>query len=200
MPPEPVNPLLPTVLRLLRDAPEGLSEYQLLKQLEREGDVFPALAEEADLALFQKHFLLMNALYRLQDSLWREEHLWLAVSPLHIGFAALPDAGGTQALRPGGEHALRAYYLDWRQFETTDGAAVAELLAGFWRRLHAGDRRAEALAALDLSADSSWAEIKQQYRRLAARSHPDRGGARERFLTERAAYEYLRSWHAEGPG
>lgn len=189
---EPANPLLPFVLPLLREAQTGLSEYELLRRLENETDAFPPLAEEAQLALFQKHFLLMNALYRLQDTLWREERLWLTVTPLHIGLAAPLGEGAGRALSGDADHALRSYYLDWSQLESTDSDAVAELLAGFWQRLQARDGRAEALAALELDADSSWADIKRQYRRLAARSHPDRGGAREHFLAVRAAYEHLR--------
>lgn len=193
------NPLLPLVLEALRATPQGCSEHTLLKHLETVPDAFPPAPDEPGLALFQKHFLLMNALYSLQDSLWREEGLRLEVSALHIGFApaqAAPESAST-ALDSGSAGALRSYYLDWHNFTGTDSATVAALLDGFWRRFHGGDRRAGALAVLQLEAGSDWARIKHQYRRLAARSHPDRGGDRAQFLAVRAAYETLREHCAD---
>lgn len=184
------NPLLPFVLRALRETPTGLSEYELLKRIESAGAPLPSEAADSNLALFQKHFLLMNALYRLQQSLWDEEQLWLSISPLHIALIA-PDAATAQTLSMGEGTALRDYYLDWQQWLATDGAAVEALLAGFWQRFHAHDGRAAALVVLQLEADADWSSIKQQYRRLAAATHPDRGGDGAQFLAIREAYEVL---------
>ncbi len=195
-----INPLLPLVLQLLRDAPAGISEYDLLKKIEADGDhfaVFTNLAQQAgdaQLALFQKHFLIMNALYRLQDALWREERLWLSIAPLRIALESAAGDAEPQRIAPHGTDALRAYYLDWQQFIATDSAAVTALIANFWSRYAAHDRRAEALAALQLDVDAGWSEIKRQYRRLAATTHPDRGGDAARFLAIRAAYEILREY------
>lgn len=192
-----LNPLVPAVLRLLRadaarGAAAGISEYELLKQLEATGVDFSAPGVEPDLLLFKKHFLLMNALYRLQDTLWREERIWLAISPLRIAFEAAADEAGGRALDAAAGGALRDYYLDWREFEGTDGAAVTALLNGFWQRLHAVDARAQALRALRLEADADWDAVQGQYRRLAAATHPDRGGDGAQFLVVREAYEILR--------
>jgi DnaJ-domain-containing protein 1 len=197
----PLNPLLPAVLRLLRgsalqDGDRGVSEYELLKALEADGVALAPVVADADLHLFQRHFLLMNALYRLQDLLWREEQVWLTISPLRIVIESSPGQASKQALGAAENTALRDYYLDWREFEATDGAAVATLLDSFWQRLHAHDGRAAALATLELHSDASWDEVRRQYRRLAASTHPDRGGDGGRFLAVREAYEVLR--HARG--
>lgn len=196
---ETFNPLVPAVLRLLRvDAQRGtaagISEYDLLKQLEAAGVNFSAPGVDPDLLLFRKHFLLMNALYRLQDTLWREEGIRLAISPLRIALepAAVAGTAAGHALDAAADGALRDYYLDWRQFETTDGAAVAALLGGFWQRFQAHDARAEALRTLQLDADAGWSDVQGQYRRLAAATHPDRGGDGAQFLVVREAYEILR--------
>jgi hypothetical protein len=194
-----LNPLVPTVLHLLRTdaargASSGISEYELLKQLEATGVNFSAPGVEPDLLLFKKHFLLMNALYRLQDTLWQDERVWLSISPLRIAFeaqAALEEGGGS-ALDAAADGALRDYYLDWHEFESTDGLAVTALLNGFWQRLHAVDARAQALRALQLDADADWGTVQAQYRRLAAATHPDRGGDGAQFLVVREAYEILR--------
>lgn len=184
------NPLLPFVLRALRETPTGSSEYELMKRIESDGAPLQSATVDSNLALFQKHFLLMNALYRLQQSLWAEEQLWLNISPLHIALTT-HDAATAQALSLGEGTALRDYYLDWQQFVATDGAAVEALLAGFWQRFHAHDGRAAALVVLQLEADADWPRIKRQYRRLAAATHPDRGGDGVQFLAIREAYEVL---------
>jgi hypothetical protein len=180
----------------LRDVDKGVSEYELLKALETEGMGPAPAAADADLHLFQRHFLLMNALYRLQDQLWREERVWLTISPLRIAIESAienaPAQASEQPLGAAENTALRDYYLDWREFEATDGAAVATLLDSFWQKLHAHDGRAAALATLQLCADAGWDEVQRQYRRLAAATHPDRGGDGDRFLAVREAYEILR--------
>jgi DnaJ-domain-containing protein 1 len=185
------NPLLSVILRVLREQSAGISEYDLLKQIEVDGAHFAHTADEAQLALFQKHFMIMNALYQLQESLWRDEHVWLAISPLRIAIEMSASAHESQiALHS--DDALRTYYLDWQQFLATDGAAVSELLASFWLRYSAHDQRQEALVTLQLDDNADWETIKQQYRRLAATSHPDRGGDATQFLAVRTAYEILR--------
>jgi hypothetical protein len=187
------NPLLPEVLRLLREiGAGGIGEYDLLKRLEAAGFEFSTPDVDADLLLFRKHFLLMNALYRLQDVLWREERVRLAISPLRIALEAHVDAAEGSAVGAVESGALRDYYLDWGQLEGTDSDAVAALLDGFWQRFHASDARGAALATLQLDAGADWPMVREQYRRLAASTHPDRGGDGARFLAVREAYEVLR--------
>jgi hypothetical protein len=188
----PLNPLLPSVLQLLRGAVAGISEYELLKQLEQQGVAFATLADEPDLVLFQKHFLLMNALYQLQETLWRDEQIWLTISSLRIALEPISELASSSALSAASNTALRDYYLDWRQLSETDSAGVVALLNGFWQRFHALDTRATALSTLQLEADADWTQIQRQYRRLAAATHPDRGGDSARFLLVREAYETLR--------
>lgn len=185
------NPLLSHVLDVLRCEPAGLSEYALLKQVE---SALPPLPEASELALFQKHFLVMNALYQLQAMLWREERLWLSISPLSIELCSVDGEAEREqrALQAGGEDKLRDYYLDWSEFERTGGDEVRTLLDGFWRRFHAVDKLEAAFAVLELDATTDWAGVQQQYRRLARASHPDRGGDVQRFLEVRAAFELLR--------
>jgi hypothetical protein len=80
-----INPVLPQVLNLLREHPEGISEYRLMKTLDR-AHLFDdeTVSGEGLLPLYRKHFLIMNALYELQDILWQEEDRVLEISPLHI--------------------------------------------------------------------------------------------------------------------
>lgn len=182
------NPLLSPVLRVLRQHPLGLSEFALIRALELDPG-FPPLAADAQLALFQKHFLVMNALYRLRDRLWREEGLVLEISPLAIVLRGAGAADGRELAQA--NHALRDYYLDWRQLRDTDSTDVAQLLEGFWRRFRGAGARVAALATLGLEEDADWPAVRRRYRELAGRHHPDRGGDTARFLAVREAYETL---------
>lgn len=55
----------------------------------------------------------------------------------------------------------------------------------------------EAYRVLDLSADSSLAEVKAAYRRRVTETHPDQGGSAAEFIKVRAAYEILLSFLRE---
>ncbi|NVK43352.1 MAG: hypothetical protein HWE39_19085 [Oceanospirillaceae bacterium] len=128
-----INPLLPEVLRYLRaHADESMTEYDLMQGLQRR-HLFDDIDGNGLLALFRKHFLIMNALYDLQEVLWEEEHRVLDISPLHIELHADRTAGGDAG--PDWYPELSEYYLDWRWFETTTEADVQDLMAGFWQRL-----------------------------------------------------------------
>lgn len=184
------NPLLPQILAALKSCPAGISEHQLLKWLDAH-PAFADLAARGNLALFQRHFMLMNALYQLQKELWDEEGLVLEVSPLSIGIVAVHDSGGSQ-LDAAANSAVRDYYLDWCNFSETGEAAVSELLTGFWRRFQGGEGRAAALMVLDLPADAGASTTSRRYRELAARHHPDKGGDPAVFVEIRQAYERLK--------
>ncbi len=128
-----VNPLLPEVLSYLRQhAGEGVSEYELMQCLQR-CRLFENIEGNDLLVLYRKHFLIMNALYDLQEVLWQEEHRVLDISPLHIELHADPEASAQD--RPDWYPELSEYYLDWHWFENTTEADVRELMAGFWQRL-----------------------------------------------------------------
>lgn len=99
------------ILCLLREHPEGLSEYQLIQLLKARHSTHIPHRELADkLVLFRTHFLLFNALYHLRDHLWAEREAHLEISPLSLRLH--PYVDGTQALEQGDP--LRDYYLDLR--------------------------------------------------------------------------------------
>ncbi|MBY4675107.1 DNA-J related domain-containing protein [Marinobacterium arenosum] len=186
------NPLLAAVARLLSRQPQGCSEFELIKSLEL-AEEFPPLADEPRLALFQKHFLVMNALYRLQQSFWQQDGLLLSISALRIALEPVVDSpAGSSLPGDGAEAKLRDYYLDWANYQGASTESVEQLLNEFWRRYCSPDKRQAALACLQLPADADTQQIKQQYRRLAAQHHPDKGGDAALFIELREAYEMLR--------
>ena len=200
------NPFKVLILRLLREADSTLSEHQLIMLLRAHQQSWPCMADEPQLALFQVHFLTMNALYQLQGELWRES-IYLQVGPLAIGFVDVfpGDSSGDNSDNSFGNRAgegkvlssdiaeekIRAYYLDWSNYEATDSDDVQRLLSSFWSRYMSEDQQSQAYAVLELEPDAAWPQVQKSYRRMASQHHPDRGGNAQRFLEVRGAYELL---------
>ncbi|MAT65969.1 MAG: molecular chaperone DnaJ [Gammaproteobacteria bacterium] len=159
---------------ILQRHPQGLSEHELLQMLrEADEDALGAARLDDSLNLFQTHFILFHALYRLRERLLAggDETLWIHV--LRIQLLPLEEKAD-RAL--GGHDPLRDYYLDWSNLEQTSAADVEAMLGRFWQRYLRQDQRVEALRVLELDAGADATAIRDQYRRLAMRHHPDRGG------------------------
>jgi DnaJ-domain-containing protein 1 len=187
-----INPLIPELLELLHQQPNGISEYEILKNLGAHTG-FSHFGDDGQLALFQKHFLIMNGLYQLQQSLWDEKQLLLHISPLRVAITSA-IAGGDASHPAISESApLRHYYLDWSNLEATTEEDVLNLQQAFWQRFHNANGRDEALATLGLDTAASTKTINACYRQLAAEHHPDKGGCSERFIEIRKAYELLKT-------
>ncbi len=184
------NPLIPELLEILHLHPDGVSEYTVIQVLE-EHPRFSMLEEKSSLSLFQKHFIVMNGLYHLQQRLWQEEQVFLEISPLKIVLSKVNEgqSRGDALLADGAN--LSGYYRDWSNIEEMDEADVEALLDSFWSRYVTEDLRGPALVTLDLEVGADRKAVTQRYRQLAAANHPDRGGDAERFIEIRQAYEVL---------
>lgn len=192
----PATDLSDTLLTLLRAAPGGSSEYQLIQTLRADGN--PHLSQRSlqdPLVLFRTHFLVFNALYRLRERLWREQAGHLEISPLRIRL--LPYQAGSQGLSE--SDPLRDYYLDMNKLYATTEADVEQLLDSFWKRLdNGGDQTRDALRLFELEDEPQLdlARIRFRYRQLVSRHHPDRGGSTEHLQSINAAMEILeRHYH-----
>jgi DnaJ-domain-containing protein 1 len=188
------NPLVGPILAILKNHPNGMSEFDILKALKDQLPEFSKLADDANLQLFRQHFLIMNALYQLQSSLWQEENLMLNISALriHLLSASEIQLSASTSLNDSVDAKLAAYYLDWEEYEKTDEDEVSRLLNSFYKGISLPGNRDSALKTLQIdSSNPTKATIKQQYRKLAQKHHPDRGGDQDAFIGLRQAYEYL---------
>ena len=185
------SPIKISILNILKQVPGGLSEYELISQLQEEGDFFLESDRTDKLMLFQKHFLVMNALYQLQTWLLEEEGVYLFISPLLIKIKSGADHRDNTLPSDHSDTRIREYYLDWKKFEQTTCSDVKELLDGFWERYFANEKRAEALAILGLSEGVEWEVVQLTYRRLVAKHHPDKGGDQSLFVTIKEAHRIL---------
>ncbi|MHA7878164.1 MAG: DNA-J related domain-containing protein [Saccharospirillum sp.] len=182
--------LLDAVAQSILAAPDGQSEYELIQRLDRDyPERFPKPDLTDPLLLFQHHFVLMHALYRLQQDWWQRGEGLLEIRPLNICFRVELSAN-EQALSE--DVSLSAYYLDWSNLTRENSDSVEALLSGFWKRLLGETHRPGALATLGLPGHASARDIRQRYRELVQQHHPDKGGSAERFQQIQMAYERLR--------
>lgn len=180
---------------LLREYPQGVSEHALLTCLQKRQHIHMDADGFHDLMkLFRMHFLLFHRLYRLRDELHAQEQGTLEIHTLCIRL--LP-------YRPGGagievEDPLRAYYLDLNQLRNTSEIELEAMLSGFWSAMKtpAGTaERHQALSLLELDSHATDQQIKQSWRRLAMRHHPDRGGDEEQLKQLNQAVSLLLPRH-----
>ncbi|MCH8532663.1 MAG: DnaJ domain-containing protein [Saccharospirillum sp.] len=181
--------LLAAVAECIYAAPGGQSEFELIQRLDKDfPQVFPKPDLTDPLLLFQHHFVLMHALYRLQQQWWRQGKGLLEIRPLNICFR-VEVSSTEQALSQ--DLSLAEYYLDWRNLAREDSASVDALLTGFWKKLLDTERRPEALETLGLPETANKDEVRQRYRQLVQQHHPDKGGDPAVFQEVQAAYESL---------
>lgn len=175
--------------------PEGLSEYELLQRLR--GDArsgFAAGRHDDPEDLFHTHFLLFHLLYRLREQLRQEPagdldiHTFLDIHTLKIRWHRMQTPAPQGLAQP---DPLAAYYLDLKHLQATTRADIERMLGRFWARFVRYDRRGEALAVLELPNNADAQTILRQYRRLAMKHHPDRGGDAERLQAVHAAMAIL---------
>lgn len=192
-----INPFVMDVLRTLQKQPDCTKIYELLEALPEEK--LSSLIEGVDynLALFRKNFLLMNALYTLQEELY-ETGWYVEIGQVDVKLTPIEEAQKGQALAlNAGEARLRDYYNNWKQFVSKESAEVLELLNSFWARYSLDGAYEESLVVLgfDPRSEPDFARIRSRYRQLAQRHHPDRGGDCGQFIRIREAYEVAKSKH-----
>jgi len=180
---------------VLRESQKSHKVHELASELQRQG-LLPDLDSDANKALFKRNFLLMNALYQLQELLLPDQ--WLQVQAMNIQI--LPQLPTNIPLTLEQDIALRSYYLDWAYFDTSS-AEIETMFANFWRRYdaHIGKSdlligKSEALNIFELTHDASKQDIRRQWRKLALKWHPDRvSGDVVKFREVCRAWEILRT-------
>ena len=185
------NPLKAEILSFLHQNPKGTTEYEIIKLLE-EKLYFSDLADEEELALFQKHFITMNALYQLQISMWESDRVYLDITSVRVSIIesyADTSSGASELVECA---AVREYYLDWDNYKNTDQEEVLRMLNGFWEMFYNQDKVYSAYEALDLCQSEPFDVVKKQYRKLAVKFHPDKGGDKADFIALRKAYEIIK--------
>ena len=178
--------------------PAGVDEMTLMDELDAAGiELFSKQIRHQPESLFRAHFILFHALHRLRPEL-AAEGMQLDIHCLKIQLRSRRVAAASQTKLD--EHdPVAAYYLDPTNLEGMDNAAVERLISDGLRCCLGGPpnrgldspHRSEALATLGLEQDADKGEIRQTYRRLAMRYHPDRGGDTATLQRINEAYRLL---------
>lgn len=169
---------------------EVFKEYELIAAVGKQGFFERFEPESLNLALFKKHFLLMNALYHLRRSLVAHSK-WLVISALEIKVTGFSSESDSTELA-GTDTYLDDYYLDWQHFHEATEDSVNDLLASFWKAYSAQDKSTEALAFMGFDAMPSEPALREKYRSMANEYHPDKGGEASEFIRLREYYLCLR--------
>lgn len=167
---------------ILNQAPEGITEFDLIKQLQEAP--YCCLADVdlvQPLGLFQTHFSLFHFLYRMRNHWFELEKGVLEIISTRIRLRSYQPGQLILQL----DDPLAEYYLDWTNYTATSQEDVEQMLDQFWQdfdryysagALMSGAEYAEACATLDLTGPFTALELKQQYRKLMHQHHPDKGG------------------------
>ncbi|WP_022962196.1 DNA-J related domain-containing protein [Halopseudomonas pelagia] len=179
----------------LAEHPAGLDEFSLIRALAQAfpDSLFAAPDALRDpLQLFQTHFLLFHALYRLSDRLLAQQQE-LEVHAMRIRL--LRRQSGPEGVRL--PDPLRSYYLDWAQWASTHSEDVERLLQGYRQGPFAvaRDEVDEALALFGVAEPVTARQIKQRYRALVSEHHPDRGGDTGQVQSINAALLILQRYY-----
>ncbi|MDQ2192486.1 molecular chaperone DnaJ [Vibrio anguillarum] len=188
------NPLLWPMLEVLRKQPSGWKVHTLAAHLSEQG-FMPVLDSAPEKDLFKRNFLIMNALYQLQETLYPEK--WLQVSAMDIVLMPAHRAVNCE-IDP--DEPLRDYYTQWKNYEADEGE-VRRLLNEFWTRYreamggtsNLNMNRLQALRLFKLPVEATQIEIRKTWRKLALKWHPDRdNGNAETFRVLCEAWNILR--------
>lgn len=188
------NPLLWPMLEVLRKQPSGWKVHTLAAHLSELG-FMPVLDESPEKDLFKRNFLIMNALYQLQETLYPEK--WLQVEAMNIMLMPAQRAIHSEIDL---DDPLREYYTQWHNYEANEGE-VRRLLNEFWTRYRKAVggtndlnmNRMNALKLFKLPAEATQLEIRRTWRKLALKWHPDRdNGNAETFRVLCEAWNVLR--------
>lgn len=188
------NPLIWPVLSVLQSSSQSWKIHHLATELQTRG-LIHQLDDNPGNDLFKRNFLLMNALFELQDILMPKQ--WLQVKAMDIQIFRLIPANVNQLQQQ--DASLRDYYLDWGNYDTSENV-IRELLEAFWSSykhyiglnvdlMHQGN----ALRVFELDERATAKDIRRQWRRLALKWHPDRPeGDAARFREVCEAWQSLR--------
>ncbi|MFU2510382.1 MULTISPECIES: DNA-J related domain-containing protein [Pseudoalteromonas] len=188
-----LNPLIDEIFELILTQ-ETWMVHTLALKLQQQGSI-STLDVQPERDLFKRNFLIMNALYQLQQQLQPAQHL--AIASLQITLTDTAPHNSVQQLDP-----LRDYYLDWQNYETTSDE-IEELLNDFWQRFASHKKPQQALdrKAYDmllhrwqLAKQCSLKDIQKRWRQLAMQYHPDKEtGDTEKFKELKNEYEQLKA-------
>ncbi len=187
-------------------------EFDIIQHLQAKGRLSKNVLA-TPLSLFRCHFLIFNALYRLQYLSLHHQRYQLSISSLSIQLSLViaadighlltdnqqtPDQqASAQQLDHNSD--LGLFYLDLTQLNQTSQQDVNALLDSFWQQYFNPEQKTQALTTLQINIDEQagidFKAIKKQYRRLVMQHHPDRGGDASQLIAIQQAMQCLHHYY-----
>ncbi|MGL4712167.1 MAG: DNA-J related domain-containing protein [Shewanella sp.] len=188
------NPLIWPLLTVLQASSQSWKIHHLATELHTQG-LIHQLDDNPGNDLFKRNFLLMNALFELQEILLPKQ--WLQVKAMEIQIFRLVPSNVNLLITQ--DTSLREYYLDWNNYDTSENV-VRELLEAFWSNYKSYIglninlmNKGNALRVFELDESATARDIRKQWRRLALKWHPDRpDGNAARFREVCEAWQSLK--------
>ncbi|WLD59573.1 DnaJ domain-containing protein [Salinispirillum sp. LH 10-3-1] len=195
----PADELMPRLEALLRQHPLGISEFDIITALHNDPDTpFKKPVMSDSWALFQCHFWLFHCLHllRLELAARTGEHISIIATRVELQpqrtEAVVDEHTSTIRQLAALADPMQEYYLDIENLYRETPESIHEKLDHFWRRLSDPVHEQDDWAILELKPPISADRLRQQYRRLCQKHHPDRGGNAEHFRQVQSAYARLR--------
>lgn len=179
------------------------TEFELIRALQSSPyNLFSTDSLSQPLSLFQTHFVLFNALYRIKTHLNDADGSDITISALKIAWHRSNAQSGNNEIQINHEtdEKLATYYLDWQNFKSADEQTVNSLLNSFWEKFLKSNKPGlaleEALTTLNIDPSVplkslSKQTVKSAYKSLSLRQHPDKGGDKSDFQKTTAAYHVV---------
>lgn len=183
---------------------QACSEYDIIRHLQ-EIKRLPLSALSDSLSMFRCHFLVFNALHRIKLK-WQSDfncktrleisslRIWVHAYDKNESITQKSKQQETTQFDP-----LSLFYLDLSQLNQTTQTDIHKLLEQFWVQYSSGSletkEKQQALSVLELNGDVDFNTVKKQYRRLAMRHHPDRGGDENKLIAINQAMARLENYY-----
>jgi len=181
-----------SLIKILEQMPEGISEYELIHKIKDELEIDDNNQLFRDsYKLFTVHFFLFHSLYHLRERLWSEKKWILEITPLKIRLTPWLPVDSTTISDT--DH-MSDYYMDINNLEQTGKDDVETLLNCFWQRYLSLDEKQHALQVMELKEPVNMNDVSMQYRKLAMKYHPDRGGTTEKIQSINNAMTLLKRY------
>ncbi|MGB3724716.1 MAG: DNA-J related domain-containing protein [Glaciecola sp.] len=190
---------------LQEDFEHGISEFELINILKNPPhSLFCDNALRDSLMLFQTHFVLFHALHTLKNT-WHNDGIGdLEIIATRIQLKPIQDTSSLAAL----VDPLAQYYLDWENLAKTQQTDVDTMLAQFWVKMgqytqgknvlssisDEDVQRAKVVLGIAPTAELNVAVLKQHYKKLQLKHHPDKGGTGEESQNIINAYTCLQAY------
>ena len=165
------------------------NELNLIKQLQSPPyEVLDTDVLATNQGLYQTHFLIYNALYQLRDELLTKQRAVIEINLTRLTIT--PYCSKSADLVQ--QDTLPEYYLDWDNFAKSE-QEVESMLNDFWHKYLVYTQLEDDCFKLDcqqlgVTESVNKAQLRKQYKKLAASYHPDKGGDANSFKQLQKSY------------